>query len=170
VLTGIARAACSSLGNVQHDGSMVSCAGMCKAWFGTDRRRLSCPLAACVLQRFDENELDFQEKILYRSGLGDETYIPPCELHMGLQPAAGQRRPQHTQRPKQLGKRSSVPAEHAQTAERAVAGCAQLSRHTFSVPWRHLCLQCLVMLTICVCVRACVLFLLCRAVLQAPVL
>lgn len=32
-----------------------------------------------LLQRFDETELDFQEKILYRSGLGDETYIPPCE-------------------------------------------------------------------------------------------
>lgn len=35
--------------------------------------------AAVLLQRFDETELEFQEKILYRSGLGDETYIPPCE-------------------------------------------------------------------------------------------
>jgi hypothetical protein len=35
--------------------------------------------AACVLQRFTDEELDFQKKILYRSGLGDETYVPPCE-------------------------------------------------------------------------------------------
>jgi hypothetical protein len=33
----------------------------------------------CFLQRFDETELEFQEKILLRSGLGDETYVPPCE-------------------------------------------------------------------------------------------
>eukprot|EP00882_Tetradesmus_deserticola_P023715 GHRQ01025822.1.p1 GENE.GHRQ01025822.1~~GHRQ01025822.1.p1 ORF type:complete len:261 (+),score=32.01 GHRQ01025822.1:406-1188(+) len=29
--------------------------------------------------RFTDEELDFQKKILYRSGLGDETYVPPCE-------------------------------------------------------------------------------------------
>lgn len=33
-----------------------------------------------LLQRFTDEELDFQKKILYRSGLGDETYVPPCEL------------------------------------------------------------------------------------------
>lgn len=27
--------------------------------------------------RFNDEELDFQKKILYRSGLGDETYVPP---------------------------------------------------------------------------------------------
>jgi hypothetical protein len=35
---------------------------------------------ACVLQRFTDDELDFQKRILYRSGLGDETYVPPCEF------------------------------------------------------------------------------------------
>lgn len=31
-----------------------------------------------LVQRFTEDELDFQKKILYRSGLGNETYVPPC--------------------------------------------------------------------------------------------
>lgn len=43
-----------------------------------------CVLKQCcramLLQRFDENELEFQEKILYRSGLGDDTSVPPCEF------------------------------------------------------------------------------------------
>lgn len=29
--------------------------------------------------KFDEAGLEFQRKILYRSGLGDRTYVPPCE-------------------------------------------------------------------------------------------
>ena len=32
-----------------------------------------------ALQMFDERALDFQEKILDRSGLGDETYLPDGE-------------------------------------------------------------------------------------------
>lgn len=32
-----------------------------------------------VLQMFDERALDFQEKILDRSGLGDDTYLPDGE-------------------------------------------------------------------------------------------
>jgi hypothetical protein len=51
-----------------------------------------------VLQRFDETELDFQEKILYRSGLGDETYIPPCEWRPTMQDRLGRQRfSQHQQ-------------------------------------------------------------------------
>jgi hypothetical protein len=40
---------------------------------------LLCVSALPDAQKFTEEELDFQEKILYRSGLGDETAVPPCE-------------------------------------------------------------------------------------------
>lgn len=30
------------------------------------------------MQCFDEAALEFQERIIARSGLGDQTYLPPC--------------------------------------------------------------------------------------------
>lgn len=34
------------------------------------------------LQMFNEQSLEFQEKIMERSGLGDETYLPEGQLAM----------------------------------------------------------------------------------------
>ena len=47
----------------------------------TQGTRLRLPVA---LQMFDARALDFQEKILDRSGLGDETYLPDGECWMLL--------------------------------------------------------------------------------------
>lgn len=40
---------------------------------------LGCPywVPACCLQKFTPESVDFQNKILARSGLGDQTYLPP---------------------------------------------------------------------------------------------
>ena len=35
----------------------------------------------CDLQRFGPEALEFQEKIIERAGLGDETYLPQGELY-----------------------------------------------------------------------------------------
>ena len=42
---------------------------------------LLCPLCPLRLQAFDDSSLDFQEKVLMRSGLGEETYLPACETN-----------------------------------------------------------------------------------------
>jgi hypothetical protein len=34
-------------------------------------------------QMFNESTIDFQSKVLARSGLGEETYLPPCEWPPG---------------------------------------------------------------------------------------
>jgi hypothetical protein len=65
----------------------TSCAS-CSACAKADSGALGTGVVvSVVLQRFDETELDFQEKILYRSGLGDETYIPPCEYPLACRAA-----------------------------------------------------------------------------------
>lgn len=38
-----------------------------------------CASFCVVHQAFTQESLDFQEKVLARSGLGEETYLPPCE-------------------------------------------------------------------------------------------
>jgi hypothetical protein len=38
-----------------------------------------CTLSVYCAQIFTKDDLEFQKKILYRSGLGDETHAPPCE-------------------------------------------------------------------------------------------
>lgn len=35
----------------------------------------------CHLQKFSADDLEFQHRILYRSGLGEDTYVPPCESY-----------------------------------------------------------------------------------------
>lgn len=32
-------------------------------------------------QRFTTESVDFQRKVLWHSGLGQQTYLPPCEWH-----------------------------------------------------------------------------------------
>lgn len=41
------------------------------------------PCCPCCLQAFTQESLDFQEKVLARSGLGEETYLPACESAEG---------------------------------------------------------------------------------------
>lgn len=46
----------------------------------------ACPCAplSSPCQAFTQENLDFQEKVLLRSGLGEETYLPECELAVGV--------------------------------------------------------------------------------------
>jgi hypothetical protein len=34
-----------------------------------------------VSQRFTEEAVDFQRKVMWFSGLGNKTYLPPCECN-----------------------------------------------------------------------------------------
>ena len=43
---------------------------------GRIREHACSIVAVCVTQAFTEKSLDFQQKIIDRSGLGDETYLP----------------------------------------------------------------------------------------------
>jgi len=42
------------------------------------------------MQRFTKESLEFQEKILARSGLGQDTYLPPGRLHILSSSVLGQ--------------------------------------------------------------------------------
>ena len=42
---------------------------------------LANPAFLALQTQFTEDDLAFQEKILYRSGLGDETSVPPCKCY-----------------------------------------------------------------------------------------
>ena len=53
--------------------------------------------SSCDLQRFGPEALEFQEKIIERAGLGDETYLPQGELYRPMHTIA------HTKGPSQLG-------------------------------------------------------------------
>lgn len=39
---------------------------------------------------FSQENLEFQEKVLARSGLGEETYLPECECFSLAHPSCGQ--------------------------------------------------------------------------------
>ena len=61
-------------------GPHLSCASTGEQWH---RCLNTVPCLFERAQKFTPESLEFQEKILTRSGLGQNTYLPPGEMHGG---------------------------------------------------------------------------------------
>ncbi len=81
------RACLPSRQLIWQPGSEPDALVMARSAPGRPHSKLGSPSLPPCLQAFTQESLDFQEKVLARSGLGEETYLPECERPRGWQAA-----------------------------------------------------------------------------------